>query len=277
MTTYVVGDIQGCFKAFKGLLKNVNFDPNHDVIWSVGDLINRGPDNLSTLRWFYEHKACVKVVLGNHDLHLLATYAGAGIMSNSDNFSDILEASDAPELLAWLRQQPLLYREADNILVHAGIPPIWSAKTAETYAGEVTDFLKGPNANYFFHAMYGNEPAKWSPHIMGLSRLRVITNYLTRMRFCTTSGILDLKSKATEPSKVQIQGEHVAPWFSHANRLKKRERVFFGHWAALEGKTISKQCIGLDTGCVWGGSLTFLALETGKRYQCDIDGRSLPL
>ncbi len=267
MTTYVVGDIQGCFEPFKQLLKNVAFNPTTDVLWSVGDLINRGPNNIDTLRWFYNHQACVKVVLGNHDLHLLATYAGAGIMSDSDNFSDILEAPDAPALLAWLRQQPLVYRESGYVLVHAGIPPMWSTQQAADYAQEVTDYLQGATADYFYHAMYGNEPACWSRPIKGLARLRLITNYLTRMRYCTPSGYLDMKSKGVEPTRARLSNEPVDAWFHHANQLQATEQVLFGHWAALEGQTTNAQCIALDTGCVWGGSLTFLALETGERFQ----------
>lgn len=273
MSTYIVGDIQGCFGAFSALLKKVAFDPATDRLWSVGDLINRGEDNISTLRWFYEHRHCVTVVLGNHDLHVLASRAGAGRVGKSDNFDDVLNAPDAEPLLDWLQQQPLLYKEksavGDVYLVHAGIPPNWSGEQAETLAREVEAVLKSPEATRFFRAMYGNEPWRWSDHLSGLPRLRVITNYFTRMRFCTALGGLDLKSKNTTPKVDTIDGMAIAPWFTHPSQLTPSDRVFFGHWAAINGETGHKQFIGLDTGCVWGGTLTFYELETGKRWEVD--------
>ena len=268
MPTYVIGDIQGCFKPFTCLLDQVGFDPSRDRMWSVGDLINRGHDNLSTLRWFYEHRRCTRVVLGNHDLHLLATRAGAGKMGGADNFHDILDAPDADTLLDWLQEQPLLFRESDDLFVHAGIPPQWSTEAALSYANEVHAVLRSERAGEFFNTMYGNEPWRWSGHLTGLARLRVITNYFTRMRYCTPSGGLDLKSKGPEPKHWELEGEQLAPSFQHPNTLQPGERVWFGHWASLEGKTDSAQFIGLDTGCVWGRSLTMMSLETGERFSC---------
>ena len=161
MTTYVIGDIQGCYADLTGLLSQIAFDRNQDQLWSVGDLINRGTDNLATLRWFYDHRSAVKVVLGNHDLHLLAHYAGVGRKSRSDNFQDILEAEDAKILLDWLVQQPLMHREGPLLMTHAGIPPCWSSDEAWSYAQEVTDTLKSRRRLEFFSAMYGNEPYRW--------------------------------------------------------------------------------------------------------------------
>lgn len=272
MSDYVIGDIQGCFEAFKCVLKKVSFDPAIDTLWSVGDLINRGNDNLSTLRWFYEHRASVRVVLGNHDLHLLAVASGVGKPSKSDNFNDILSAPDADVLVGWLQQQPLFFRDGNDLLVHAGIPPVWSAAEAECFAAEVTDCLRGPHAKRFFKTMYGNEPARWSPHISGYARLRVITNYLTRMRYCTASGLLDLKSKGPQARQKKLQKEKVAPWFAHPNKLADYERVLFGHWASLNGRTKSEQFIGLDTGCVWGQSMTLFCRDTAKVVSCDCSG-----
>lgn len=267
MTTWVIGDIQGCFDPFQRLLDKVAFDPSKDTLWSVGDLINRGHDNLSTLRWFYENRHAVKVVLGNHDLHLLATRAGFGRLSQSDNFDDILSAPDGGQLMDWLQEQPLIHKEGDDILVHAGIPPCWSIDDALEHGLEVANILQSEQTGRFFQTMYGNEPHRWSPHLRGLSRLRVITNYFTRMRFCTASGALDLKSKGSTAKKSLLHGEPLLPWFQHPRAEHEQARILFGHWAALEGKTDSGRFVGLDTGCVWGGHLTLLNLATNE-IQC---------
>ena len=271
MTTYVIGDIQGCHAELTALLTQIQFDPEHDRLWSVGDLINRGSDNLATLRWFYAHRGAVEVVLGNHDLHLLAHYAGVGRKSKSDNFEDILEAEDAKVLLDWLVQQPLMHREGPLLMTHAGIPPCWSSDKAWGYAQEVADVLTSHRRVAFFKAMYGNEPYRWSPHLRGLARLRTITNYFTRMRYCTAWGGLDFANKGATPNDTTLNGQPLLPWFKHPHRLKPHEKLFFGHWASLEGKTDSEQFIGLDTGCVWGRCLTVYAVESDQYFshRCD--------
>ena len=269
MTTYVIGDIQGCFEPFQALLNKVGFDPCRDRLWSVGDLINRGSDNLGTLRWFHEHRNIVQVVLGNHDLHLLAHYHGVGRKSRSDNFGDILQAPDAEVLLIWLAEQPLMIREGEACLVHAGIPPCWSSDEALGYANEVSQALQSEDRALFFQAMYGNEPCRWSTHLSGWARLRSITNYFTRMRYCTADGGLDLTSKGPEPDRPTLDGQILKPWFAHPHRLHDSERVFFGHWASLEGRTGSDRFVGLDTGCVWGRCLTLCNLDTGERFNWD--------
>ena len=268
MTTYVVGDIQGCFKPFQCLLERVEFDPSKDVVWSVGDLINRGPDNLKTLRWFYKHRDSVVVVLGNHDLHLMAVAAGARKMSKSDNFGDILEAPDKDVLLAWLCQQPLAHHEHGVTMVHAGIPPIWTVEETLDYAKEVESVLQGPDNSAFFEAMYGNDPGVWSDDLTGMTRLRVITNYLTRMRYCTKKGKLDLVNKGPKPKTDALKGKKVAPWFKHEHRLTAEDTIIFGHWASLEGVTKSPTAIALDTGCVWGNKMTLLDLDTRTFHRC---------
>jgi len=269
MSTYVVGDIQGCFEPFQHLLAQVRFNPDKDRLWSTGDLVNRGPQNLETLRWFYTHRDNVTVVLGNHDLHLMAVSAGARKPSSSDNIQDIVEAPDQEPLLEWLRCQPLVHHENKVTLVHAGIPPMWSIEDALARANEVETVLQSEDAIAFFHAMYGNEPSVWHGDLNGMSRLRVITNYLTRMRYCTPESELDLISKGPEPIPDVIAGEKVAPWFSHPNRLAKDEMIIFGHWASLEGSIDNPNIIGLDTGCVWGKALTFYEIDTGRRYSCN--------
>ena len=269
MATYVVGDIQGCFEQFQCLLKKVHFNPDKDVIWSVGDLINRGPKNLATLRWFHERRDNAVVVLGNHDLHLMAVSAGTRNMSKSDNFDDILEAPDREKLVTWLHHQPLIHHEHGVTVVHAGIPPMSSISEALKRAAEVETVLQGPNCISVFNAMYGNDPSAWSEDLTGLTRLRVITNYLTRMRYCTKKGKLDLVSKGSTPQANTLKGKKVAPWFSHESRRTKDDLVIFGHWASLDGVTDSTNVIGLDTGCVWGNKMTLMALESRTFYLCN--------
>ena len=269
MSTYVVGDIQGCFEPFQHLLAQVRFNPDKDCLWSTGDLVNRGPQNLETLRWFYTRRDNVNIVLGNHDLHLMAVSAGVRKPSSKDNIHDILEAPDRELLIEWLHHQPLVYHEQDVTLVHAGIPPIWNIEAALSCASEVEIILQSERAIAFFQAMYGNEPSGWEDTLSGMTRLRVITNYLTRMRYCTLDGELDLISKGPEPIPDILGTQKVAPWFSHANRLTKDDTIIFGHWASLEGDTNDPNVIGLDTGCVWGRTLTFYELETGRRISCD--------
>ena len=269
MSTYVVGDIQGCFEPFQHLLAQVRFNPDKDRLWSTGDLVNRGPQNLETLRWFHTHRDNVTLVLGNHDLHLMAVSAGASKPGPSDNMHDIIEAPDRESLLEWLRCQPLVHHENKVALVHAGIPPMWNIKDALARAKEVETALQGEDTMLFFRTMYGNEPSVWNDDLNGMTRLRVITNYFTRMRYCTPEGKLDLTSKGPEPVPDVLVGEAVAPWFSHPNRLAKDEAILFGHWASLEGITDNPNIIGLDTGCVWGRTLTFYELETGRRFSCN--------
>lgn len=265
MARYVVGDIQGCFNAFEALLQRIQFSTECDELWSVGDLINRGENNCAVLRWFYHHRDNVRVVLGNHDLHLLAVRAGVGRLSRSDNVQDILTAPDGDILMDWLQQQPLTHQEGPYTMVHAGIPPQWSTSEAAAYGQEVVNQLRGVESTQFLRAMYGNEPQQWSMHLKGLARLRVITNYLTRMRFCTASGRMDLVSKHRTPDTVNLQGEPLKPWFEHPNRLQPNEMIMFGHWAALEGRCQQPQYIALDTGCVWGNTLTAINLDTQQR------------
>lgn len=268
MTTYVVGDIQGCFEPFQCLLRKVKFNADRDVIWSVGDLINRGPQNLQTLKWFYDRRDNATIVLGNHDLHLMAVSAGARKMSKSDNFDDILDAPERETLIEWLHHQPLIHHQYGVTLVHAGIPPMWTINDAINRASEVEAVLRAPNCIAFFNEMYGNDPIVWSDDLTGMTRLRVITNYLTRMRYCTKKGKLDLISKGSTPTANALAGKKVAPWFSHENRLTKTDRVIFGHWASIDGMTNSVNTIALDTGCVWGNKMTLMELESGVLHRC---------
>lgn len=265
MSTYVVGDIQGCLKPLKCLLREVQFDTANDVLWSVGDAVNRGPHCLKTLRFIYKMRDSLVMVLGNHDLHLLALAAGARKPNRSDTLDEILKAPDREELLSWLLLRPLIHHEHGHTMVHAGIPPQWNIKYALKRSHEVETVLRSSQSTEFFQSMYGDEPAVWSEDLEGMERLRVITNYLTRMRYCTAEGLLDLESKGAPPNRGK---QKVAAWFSHPNRKAAQDKIIFGHWAAIEGKTDSPNAIAVDTGCVWGGALSLYCLETGVWNHC---------
>jgi len=270
MATYAVGDLQGCLDALQCLLKQVAFDPTQDRLWLVGDLVNRGPQSLETLRYLYSIRESVVCVLGNHDLHLLAAGRNIERLKKADTLREILEASDGPELLEWLRQQKLMHydEQRDMALVHAGIPPQWSLRKALKYAAEVEEALRDDNLiGPFLDGMYGNEPAKWDNDLKGVTRLRVITNYFTRMRFCTSEGKLDLKGK----EGIDSAPPGYAPWFSHKERKTRGVKIVFGHWAALEGRCDEPGVFALDTGCVWGGAMTLLNVDTGTRLRCECD------
>ena len=235
MATYAVGDIQGCFEPFLSLMKQVKFNPDKDRLWSVGDLVNRGPQSLDVLRWFFDHRDNVTMVLGNHDLHLMACSAGARTPSRKDNIVDILEAPDREQLIEWLHFQPLAYSENGITMVHAGIPPMWTVQDTLDRAWEVENALQGARCKDFFGEMYGNDPYVWDDSLNGMTRLRVITNYLTRMRYCTRKGKLDLVSKGPTPLPEALAGKKVAPWFSHkiVSREAKKSSLATGHrWKA---------------------------------------------
>lgn len=269
MRTYAVGDIQGCLQPLQCLLEAVNFKPGKDRLWSVGDTVNRGPKCLQTLRFLYSMRADLTLVLGNHDLHLLAVAAGVRAPGRSDTLDEILAAPDREQLLNWLQHQPLVHHENGHTLVHAGIPPQWSIKTALKRAAEVEAVLQGKRCIDFLEAMYGNEPPVWSTDLRGMTRLRVITNYFTRMRYCTADGTLDFINKGATLNASRTAGSQpLAAWFHHANRKAAEDKILFGHWASIQGQTDNPNAIGLDTGCVWGGAMSLYCLETQEWTQC---------
>jgi bis(5'-nucleosyl)-tetraphosphatase (symmetrical) len=265
MARYAVGDIQGCLGPLKCLLKQAGFNWKNDTLWVVGDVVNRGPDCLNTLRYLYKHRDNVRLVLGNHDLHLLAVANGVRKKSSSDTLDKILTASNRDQLLDWLRQQPLVHTEGKFTMVHAGIPPAWSLQQAHEYAAEVEAALRSPDWRKFLANMYGNQPRRWKESLTGYPRLRTITNYLTRMRFLYANGTLDLQSKGSAPNA----GRKVAPWFSYSPRATGKQRILFGHWAALEGKARGKHLYALDTGCVWGRKLSLYGLDSNEWHRCE--------
>lgn len=260
MALYVVGDVQGCYAALEDLLAQVAFDPARDTLWLAGDLVARGPDSLSVLRLVRDLGGAAETVLGNHDLHLLAVHYGISEVRNKDRTRPVLEAGDRLELMDWLRHRPMLLEdpEHDLVLTHAGIPPCWSLATARALAREVEAVLRGPNVAEFLMHMYGNEPARWSDALTGMTRLRVITNHLTRMRLLRESdGALDLEYK----EELEGAPPGLRPWFEFPNPGLATRRVLFGHWAALAGRTGNPRFVGLDTGCVWGGHLTAFRVD----------------
>lgn len=267
MSDYAIGDLQGCLEAFDCLLSKIRFNPDKDRLFLAGDLINRGPDSLGTLRRVFQLRDNVQSVLGNHDLHLLAVAHGATKSKRKDTLAGILDAPDRGELLGWLQGCPLLIDlpEHEAILTHAGIPPLWTLDEARSRAREVESVLGDERRGEYFAHMYGNQPAGWSEHLAGPDRWRVITNYFTRMRFVNSQGELDLTSKG----EADAPPGGFMPWFLHPQRKETGTRLLFGHWAALEGHTGIDKVEALDTGCVWGGSLTALRLDDLARIHCE--------
>lgn len=265
MTTYVVGDLQGCLSPLKKLLEQVAFDPQQDRLWCTGDLINRGSESLAALRFIHDLGESCITVLGNHDLHLLAVAYGFAECKAGDTLDEILAAPDKEQLLDWLRHRPLIHHEHGYTLAHAGIAPQWSLAEAISLACEVETALRGDNYQAFFANMYGNKPKKWKPELQGYDRLRVITNYFTRMRFCTEKGKLDFHNKRG----LDAAEADTMPWFQVPNRKMAQQKIIFGHWAALQGVTHNPNVIALDTGCVWGNCMTLMRLPDEQRFSQD--------
>jgi len=267
MTDYVVGDIQGCLDPLLQLLDRVNFEPATDRLIAVGDLINRGPQSLETLRFCKQLGNSFTSVLGNHDLHLLAISQGVRSATPKDTLNDILDAPDRHELLGWLQQLPLLLSIGDYSIVHAGIPPNWSINTAVAMAREVEGVLQSDQASLYFQHMYGNQPDRWSDNLEGPERWRLITNYLTRMRYCSSSGQLELCAKtAPNNGDEELSVAGFSPWYSYKGRLAAEDKIIFGHWAALEGKDCGENLYPMDTGYVWGGSMRLMNLDSGEQF-----------
>lgn len=234
MSTYAIGDVQGCYDALMRLLDKIRYSTTDDTLWFAGDLVNRGHQSLQTLQFIHSLDDGAVCVLGNHDLHLLATAAGVRKPHKSDTFNDILSSRQRDEILHWLSHSALLHYDPvlGYAMAHAGIYPGWSLQEALSYAKEVQQVLRGNHALDFFAAMYGNQPDCWSEHLHGDDRFRFIVNSFTRMRFCTITGQLDLKHSG--PPGSQPQG--LVPWFTCKNQLDEKTQVVFGHWASL-GKT----------------------------------------
>ena len=255
MALYCAGDIQGCAQAFERLLAHIGFSPSRDTLHLLGDLVNRGPDSTAVLRRCMALEGSVQVILGNHDLHLLAVAHGVRPPSRRDTLHDLLADPGCAAMLDWLRRQPLA-REVRHggealLLVHAGVLPAWTAARTLRLADEVHAVLRAPRWLDFLRQMYGNQPEAWSEALQGADRLRVIVNALTRLRFCSAQGQMDFSSSesaATPPAGLM-------PWFDVPSRRTRGQLIAFGHWSTL-GWMDRPDVLGLDTGCVWGGSLS---------------------
>ncbi|HEY1128192.1 MAG TPA: symmetrical bis(5'-nucleosyl)-tetraphosphatase [Roseateles sp.] len=263
---YLIGDVQGCCDALERLLQRLDFSPSRDRLWLLGDLVNRGPASLATLRRLVRLGAAATCLLGNHDLHLLAAHYGVRQPHRGDTLDDILSASDREALMDWLRQQRMAVFEAGWLMVHAGVAPQWSRDDTLALAGEVEAVLRGPALPEFLHAMYGNEPARWDPGLTGTDRLRFTVNALTRLRFCNADGKMDFKTK--DGAGAAPAG--FMPWFEVPGRQTAGTPIAFGHWSTL-GLLDRPDLLGLDTGCVWGGRLTAARVDGGRRDIIQVD------
>ena len=262
MATYAIGDVQGCDDALKRLVEQIQFDPVSDRLWFVGDLVNRGPDSLKVLRYIKSLRASAVVVLGNHDLFLLAVAEGIATPSAQDTLQPILAAPDRDELLGWVRQQRLLYREHPFVLVHAGLLPQWSIREAEELAREVETALHGPAYKDVLRALYPSKHLQWTPHLTGPIRLATIIKVLTRLRACSADGLME--SSYSGPLDHIPAG--FLPWFRIENRERRHTTIVCGHWASL-GLHCEENLLAIDSGCVWGRQLTAIRLEDRKVFQ----------
>lgn len=260
MAIFAIGDVQGCHTELMQLLDTLSFDPDSDVLWLTGDLVNRGPNNLETLRFVRDLGSRAVAVLGNHDLYLLAVVFSGRAPVSSDTFSDVMRSRYCEELCHWLRERPLIHVCGNYVLVHAGIPHIWNLEQANSLASEVEQALRGSDYVHFLREMFGNSPSIWMETLTGIDRLRCITNYLTRMRFVRPIGELSFESNLG----LEHAPRGCRAWFQYEPRF--RESVVFGHWASLNGRTDSRQFLAIDTGCVWGRTLTAVRLSDRLAY-----------
>jgi len=258
---YLIGDLQGCCDALDRLLAELDFSPSRDRLHVLGDLVNRGPASLATLRRLHGLGAAATCLLGNHDLHLLAVAEGVRKPHKQDTLDEILNAPDRDAWLHWLRHQGKLADRAEGwLLVHAGVVPQWSADETLALAAEVQALLAGPDLPGFLHVMYGNEPARWRPGLQGPDRWRLVVNVLTRIRFCAADGTLDFKTKDGADSAPA----GFMPWFEVPGRRTAGVPIAFGHWSTL-GLRNQPDLLALDTGCVWGGALSAVRVDGGRR------------
>ncbi|MDP2795167.1 MAG: symmetrical bis(5'-nucleosyl)-tetraphosphatase [Sulfurisoma sp.] len=262
MATYAIGDLQGCLDPLSRLLDALPFDHSADRLWFVGDLVNRGPRSLEVLRFVRDLGERAVAVLGNHDLHLVMQAEGFGKRNHEDTLDPILVAPDRDELLAWLRSRPLFHVDGGHAMVHAGLLPSWDVGKAAALSREVEAVLQTRNYRDFLANMWGSTPTAWSDDLAGWDRLRVVVNAMTRMRFCTSGGLMEFKAKGP----VEHAPAGCLPWFDVPGRASADHTVVCGHWSAL-GLRIEDGLLALDTGCLWGGSLTAIRLEDRRVFQ----------
>lgn len=267
MATYAIGDLQGCLGPLERLLARIAFDPARDRLWFVGDLVNRGPDSLGCLRFVKALGDRAVAVLGNHDLHLLCVAEGFAKAGRRDTLEAVLEAPDRADLLDWLRHRPLMHVEGDWAMVHAGLLPEWTIERARALAREVEDVLRGARWRAFLERLYGDQPERWQDGLDGADRWRVIVNAMTRLRVCRANGSLDLRFKG-EPGEDDGGG---IPWFRMPGRVSAKHAIVVGHWSAL-GLHLADGVVALDSGCVWGRSLTAFRLEDRQLFEVPCAG-----
>ncbi len=269
MALYLIGDIQGCDSALSQWLAQVDFSPSRDTVFLLGDLVNRGPDNLGVLRRLHNLGSSARCLLGNHDLHLLAIHLGIQPLKRGDTVDDILQAPDRHTLIDWLRMQHLAMHEEGVLMVHAGVLPQWDLAQTLALANEVQTVLRGPSWQKFIAQMYGNLPAAWNDELQGVERLRVIVNAMTRLRFCTALGEMEFQH--------HLDASQAPPgfmaWFDVPERRTRDTCIAFGHWSTLTPMQ-RQDVIELDTGCVWGRCLSGLELNAkgpgiNQRHQID--------
>lgn len=268
MAVYAIGDIHGCFESLQHLLKTIGFNRRSDTLWLVGDVVNRGPQSLQVLRWAKQNEESLVLVLGNHDLHLLALYHGVGERAKQPTLLPLWDAPDMHDLCEWLQRQRLAYYDNGYLLVHAGVAPQWDVPMALAAAAEIETQLRlhtgapTPASQQFFTEMYGNEPNVWADSLTPPTRWRVIINALTRLRICTAAGEMLL----TYTGEQEAMPAGYYPWFDVPQRRSKSTPIIFGHWSAL-GLVQSESIIALDSGCLWGGALSAVRLDDGRLFQ----------
>ncbi len=271
MTTFAIGDLQGCAVELERLLEPIDAVSPQARLVFVGDLVNRGPASLRTLRLVRAMGDRARIVLGNHDLHLLAVSQGIRAPGHGDTLDDILTAPDRDELLDWLRHQPLALMADGHLVVHAGVLPSWTAEKVLALSAEVEAQLQGNDWQAFLRTMYGNEPARWDDRLQGPDRWRCIINAFTRLRFCTADGEMEF---ATKEGPGQPPAGYL-PWFDVPGRRTADVPVVFGHWSTL-GLVQRENLAGLDSGCVWGGKLSAMRLSDGWVVQVACAGYQKP-
>lgn len=275
MAIYAIGDIQGCYHSFQRLLEKIRFDPSHDQLWLVGDLVNRGAGSLQVLRWLFkchaQYPSSITVVLGNHDLHALTVAEGLMQPHASDTLQSLLEAPDGDQLLHWLRHQRMIHANEGHLMVHAGLLPQWDAYLAVALGHEVEQALQGTEYRDFLAHMYGNQPDRWQDDLGGMDRLRVIVNAMTRLRVCSPDGVMELRFKG----RLDSIPEGYMPWFEVPGRKSVDTTIICGHWSAL-GLYQRNNVYAIDTGCLWGEKLTALRLEDKHLFQVPCDPQDSP-
>ena len=268
MSAYAIGDIQGCYSELQNLLNEINFDERRDELWFTGDLVNKGPKSLQTLRFIKALGVNAKITLGNHDLHLLAVAKNIQPLLKKDTIQEILAADDVKELIDWLKSRPLLITDDDLnfTMVHAGLPPQWSLENAKEFAKECELILQSEKINKLLAEMYGDTPNIWVNSLQDYAKQRFIINCFTRIRFCNSDGMLDFDTKVA-PGK---QNTSLIPWYSLPNRKTKDNKIIFGHWSTVhignEKNFKQYNVYPIDTGCLWGGRLTAMRLEDEKVF-----------